>query len=124
MRHIKAVKDIAQNALVDSATLDATSWWVTDLTDSARRRLEESRPGIFRRSLLRRMPAEQLGEKFSPDFGRPTKELHSMAALVFIMEFRDWTVEEAVDAYIFDNSIHFALNLGNRHNYTSRHEDL
>ena len=117
MRNIKAVEDLEQNALFDTATLDACSWWVTDLEESARRRLEESWPGIFRRSLLKLMPAEQLGAKFSTSFGRPTKELHAMAALVFIMEFKDWTNEEAADAFTFDNSIHFALNLPNRRNY-------
>lgn len=117
MRFITPADDLAQNALFDSAALDACSWWVTDLDDSARRRLEENWQGLFRRSLLRLMPVEKLGARFSPDFGRPTKELHAMAALVFIMEFKNWTVEEAVDAYIYDNSIHFALNLGNRHNY-------
>lgn len=117
MRFITPANDLAQNALFDSAALDACSWWVTDLEDSARRRLEESWQGLFRRSLLRLMPVEKLGARFSPDFGRPTKELHAMAALVFIMEFKNWTIEEAVDAYSFDNSIHFALNLGNRHNY-------
>jgi Transposase DDE domain len=117
MRNIKAVHDLAQNALFDSATLDACSWWVTDLHECARRRLEESWPGIFRRSLLKLMPAEQLGTRFDPTLGRPTKELHAMAALVFIMEFKDYTNEEAADAYTYDNSIHFALNLPNRHNY-------
>jgi Transposase DDE domain len=117
MRFITPADDLAQNALFDSAALDSCSWWVTDLNDSARRRLEENWQGLFRRSLLKLMPATQLGARFSPDFGRPTKELHAMAALVFIMEFKNWTVEEAVDAYTYDNSIHFALNLGNRHNY-------
>ena len=117
MRFITPADDLAQNALFDSATLDSCSWWVTDLGDSARRRLDENWQGLFRRSLLKLMPVEKLGARFSPDFGRPTKELHAMAALVFIMEFKNWTVEEAVDAYIYDNSIHFALNLGNRHNY-------
>jgi hypothetical protein len=122
MRFITPADDLAQNALFDSASLDACSWWVTDLDDSARRHLEENWQGLFRRSLLRLMPVEKLGARFSPDFGRPTKELHAMAALVFIMEFKNWTVEEAVDAYIYDNSIydnsiHYALNLGNRHNY-------
>ena len=117
MRFITPADDLAQNALFDSAALDACSWWVTDLDDSARRRLEENWQGLFRRSLLALMPVEKLGARFSPDFGRPTKELHAMAALVFIMEFKNWTVEEAVDAYTYDNSIHFALNLANRHNY-------
>lgn len=117
MRNIQEVSDLAQNALFDTATLDACSWWVTDLDESARRRLEESWPGIFRRSLLKLMPAVRLGTHFDSCFGRPTKELHSMAALVFIMEFKDWTNEEAADAYTFDNAIHFALNLPNRRNY-------
>jgi len=117
MRHIKEVEDIAQNALFDSATLDSCSWWVTDLTDSARRELDENWQGIFRRSLLRLMPATQLGGHFHASFGRPTKELHSMAALVFIMEFKNWTLDDAVDAYTFNNGIHFALHLPNRHNY-------
>jgi hypothetical protein len=117
MRHIKAVADLAQNSLFDSATLDAASWWATDLDDSARRRLDEGWHGIFRRSLLQLMPAQRLGEHFDASMGRPTKELHAMAALVFIMEFKNWTNEDAVDAYTFDNAIHFALNLGNRRNY-------
>ena len=63
------------------------------------------------------MPAQQLGEHFDASMGRPTKELHAMAALVFIMEFKNWTNEDAADAYTFDNAIHFALNLGNRRNH-------
>jgi hypothetical protein len=63
------------------------------------------------------MPADDLGKRFSADFGRPTKELYSMAALVFIMEFKDWTIDEAASAYTFDTSLQFALNLSNRGNY-------
>ena len=43
--------------------------------------------------------------------GRPTKELYSMAGLLFIMEFRDWTQEEAADAYMFNADLQYALNL-------------
>ena len=43
--------------------------------------------------------------------GRPTKELYSMAGLLFIMEFRDWTHEEAADAYMFNVDLQYALNL-------------
>ena len=63
------------------------------------------------------MPVEQLGSHFDATFGRPTKELHAMAALVFIMEFKNWTDEEAVEQYTFNNAIHFALYLSNRNNY-------
>ena len=40
-----------------------------------------------------------------------------MAAIVLIMEFKDWTPQEAANAYTFDNAIHFALNLPNKNNY-------
>jgi hypothetical protein len=43
--------------------------------------------------------------------GRPTKELYSMAGLLFVMEFRDWTHEEAADAYMFNVDLQYALNL-------------
>src|SRR5262245_32317576 len=43
--------------------------------------------------------------------GRPTKELYSMAGLLFIMEFRDWTHEQATDAYLFNVDLQYALNL-------------
>src|SRR5690606_2748802 len=34
------------------------------------------------------------------------------AGLLFIMELRNWTHEETVDAYMFNVDIQFALNLG------------
>ena len=34
-----------------------------------------------------------------------------MAGLLFIMEFRDWTHEEAADAYMFNADLQYALNL-------------
>ena len=57
---------------------------------------------LFRWAILKLLPAKTLGEHFHPAMGRPTKELYSMAGLLFIMEFRDWTHEEAADAYMFN----------------------
>ena len=53
---------------------------------------------LFRCAILKLLPAKTLGEHFHPGMGRPTKELYSMSGLLFIMEFRDWTHEEAADA--------------------------
>lgn len=75
-------------------------------------RLHNGWQGIFRRSLLAAMPAEELAEDFSPDKGRPTKELYSMAGLVLIAEMNCWTSEEASSAYAFDQSLQYALNVG------------
>ena len=43
--------------------------------------------------------------------GRPTKKLYSMAGLLFIMEFRDRTHEEAADAYRIKADLQHAVNL-------------
>jgi hypothetical protein len=67
--------------------------------------------GIFRTALLELMPAQQLGKHFSATFGRPTKELYSVAGLLFLQEFQNWTIPETVEAYLFRTDIQFALNL-------------
>ena len=66
---------------------------------------------LFRCAILKLLPAKKLGEHFHPTMGRPTKELYSLAGLLFIMEFRDWTHEEAADAYMFNVDLQYALNL-------------
>ncbi|MDD2240973.1 MAG: hypothetical protein PHI93_09995, partial [Kiritimatiellae bacterium] len=45
-------------------------------------RLDQGWQGIFRRSLLAVMPADELATEFSGDTGRLSKELYSMAGLV------------------------------------------
>jgi hypothetical protein len=57
------------------------------------------------------MPVGKLAEHFDPAIGRPTKELYSMAGLLFVMEFRDWTHDEAADAYMYNVDVQYALNL-------------
>ena len=43
--------------------------------------------------------------------GRPSKELYSVAGLLLIKEFMDWTNERAAYCYTFDVSNQDALNL-------------
>ena len=71
------------------------------LTEKTRKRLLDDWPGVFRHVILELMPVNTLGEHYNPDLGRPTKELYSMCALIFLMEFEDWTAEEAAPAYMF-----------------------
>lgn len=68
--------------------------------------------GVFRHVILELMPAEAVLAEFDPSMGRPTKELYSMAGLVFNMEFENWTREEAAQAYMFHSDQWYALNLG------------
>jgi hypothetical protein len=74
-------------------------------------RIRKGWQGIFRATLLELMPAQQLGKHFSPTLGRPTKELYSVAGLLFLQEFQNWTIPEAVEAYLFHTDVQFALNL-------------
>jgi len=66
---------------------------------------------VFRRTLLGLMPVRVVEDHFDPRIGQPTKELYSMCALVFIMEFKDWTAAEAARAYMFNADLQYALNL-------------
>ncbi len=67
--------------------------------------------GVFRHVLLHLMPAHQLGEHFHPQLGRPTKELYSVAGLLFLQEMHDWTNAQSVEAYLFHTDVQYALNL-------------
>ena len=81
------------------------------LTEKTRTRLLDGWPGVFRHVILELMPVNVLGGHYSPDMGRPTKELYSMAGLIFMMEFFDWKKPEALNAYSFHMDVHYALNM-------------
>lgn len=65
----------------------------------------------FRESLLQLMPVRELAAHFDPDIGRPTKELYSVAGLLFLQEMNDWTNAQATEAYLFRTDVQYALNL-------------
>ena len=81
------------------------------LTEKTRKRLLDGWSGVFRHVILELMPVDTIAGRFHPAMGRPTKELYSMAGLLLIMEFKNWTKEEALDAYRFHLDIQYALNL-------------
>ncbi len=66
--------------------------------------------GVFRHAILEVMPIGDLAKHFSDSLGAPTKELYSMAGLVFLADFFDWTAQDAIEAYIFRSDIQYALN--------------
>jgi hypothetical protein len=67
--------------------------------------------GVFRHAILEVLPVRQLAQHFSDSAGAPTKELYSMAALVFLADFFGWNAQEAIEAYIFRVDVQYALNL-------------
>jgi len=81
------------------------------LTEKTRARLLDDWPGVFRHVILELLPADVLGAHYSSDMGRKTKELYSMAGLIFMMEFFNWTKPEALNAYSFHMDVHYALNM-------------
>jgi len=81
------------------------------LTEKTRKRLLDGWAGVFRHIILELMPVETISGYFDPAMGRPSKELYSMAGLLLIREFMDWTKDEALDAYSFRMDIQYALNL-------------
>ena len=66
---------------------------------------------LFRETILELMPVGTVKEHFDPVIGQPTKELYSVCGLIFLMEFNNWTAEEAAHAYMFRVDIQYALNL-------------
>jgi hypothetical protein len=78
---------------------------------AGQRIIAEGWQGVFRHALLEVMPVGELAENFSRKLGAPTKELYSMAGLVFLADFFDWTAQEAVESYIFRSDVQYALNL-------------
>jgi hypothetical protein len=85
------------------------------LSPVAYRKLRGGWQHLFRCAILKLLPADALAEHFHLQLGRPTKELYSMAGLLFIMEFRNWTHEDAAAAYMFNVDLQYALNLMPEH---------
>ncbi len=98
--------------IVDPRQNDLFDTYSAILSPVARKRLLNNWHGVFRHVILKELPVSELAEHFDPVMGRPSTELYSIAGLLLIMEFKNWTVEEASDAYMFSTDIQYALNLG------------
>ena len=81
------------------------------LHPKAQARLDADWPGVFRRVILQLMPVDQLGENFSSDFGRPTKEHYSICGLILLKDYFGWTNEDTIDRYLYDLKVQYALKI-------------
>ena len=95
---------------------DPQQKWMFDpfdgvLSGMARRRLLTGWQGVFRTVVLKLLPVNELSQHFSENLGCPTKELYSMAGLIFLADFFGWTAIEAADAYMMRAEVQFALNI-------------
>ncbi len=76
-----------------------------------RRIIADGWQGLFHHVLLEIMPVAALGRHFSDSLGAPTKELYSLAGLVFLTDVFGWTPQEAIEASIVRSDLQYALNL-------------
>jgi len=81
------------------------------LTPKTQQALVQGWPGVFRHVILALMPVDTLRKHFHPRWGRPTRELYSLAGLLLLKEWHHWTEEQAVHAYQFHMDVQYALNL-------------
>lgn len=100
MRHLI---DPQQNLLFDPAE--------AMFSPMALRFLNEDWPGLFRSQLLHVMPAKELAERFHPVLGTRTKELYSMAGVIFLKEYFDLNIDQTVYHYVVDPCWQYALNV-------------
>lgn len=83
------------------------------LGPSAYQRMKKGWQGCFRECILYLLSVvvERFSGHFSTMPGPETKELFSMAGLMIVKDFFNWTQEEAIDRYNADLTVQYALNI-------------
>src|SRR4030043_1289033 len=80
------------------------------LGSKRRKLLDESWAWLFREKILPELPVERMTPFFSPDMGRPTKELYAMLGAILFQQIFDLTDEETVSQMAFNIQWHYALD--------------
>jgi len=96
------VKDHKQGQLFDP--------WAF-LGPKRRQRLDESWAGLFREHILGELPVSEVAGHFSSEMGRPTKEIHTVLAVMLLQQTLDLTEQECIDQLAYSIQWHYALNL-------------
>jgi hypothetical protein len=81
------------------------------LSPKRRELLEQSWAALFQKELLCELPVGEVASFFNDDFGRPTKELHTVLGTLLLQQVRDLTDEETVSQLAFNIEWHYALNI-------------
>jgi len=81
------------------------------LSPKRRELLDNSWAGLFKKELLCELPVSKVAPFFNDDFGRPTKELHTVLAALLLQQTHDLTDEETVNQLSFNIQWHYALNI-------------
>ncbi len=81
------------------------------LSPKRRELVEQSWAGLFQKELLCELPVGEVASFFNDDFGRPTKELHTVLGALLLQQTHDLTDEETVNQLAFNIQWHYALNI-------------
>jgi hypothetical protein len=96
------IKDHTQQPLVDPWSF---------LSPKRRRLLEQSWAELFQREILAELPVKEFSSCFTSDFGRPSKELHTVLGVLVLQQMHDLSDEETVNHLAFNIQWHYALNI-------------
>lgn len=81
------------------------------LSPKRRKLLDQSWAGLFKEQILCELPVSKLAPFFNDSFGRPTKELHTVLAVLILQQALDLNDEQAIDQLAFNIQWHYALNI-------------
>jgi hypothetical protein len=81
------------------------------LSPKRRKKLDQSWPGFFRKNILDILPVDILAMALPRDFGRPTKELHTVLGALALQQYHDLTDQETSDQLSYDIRWHYALDV-------------
>jgi len=81
------------------------------LSPKRRELLDNSWAGLFKKELLCELPDSKVAPFFNDDFGRPTKELHTVLGALVLQQAHDLTDDETVNQLAFNIQWHYALNI-------------
>jgi len=76
-----------------------------------RKLLDNSWAGLFRNIIYPILPVEQMAPFFSSNFGRPTKEIHTVEGVLILQQMLDLSDAETVQQLAFNEQWHYALNI-------------
>lgn len=100
---MKNIKDLRQMNIFDP-------WGY--LSSKRREMLDKSWAGLFQKELLSELPVKEVASFFKDnDFGRPTKELHTVLGALVLQQMHDLTDNETVNQFAFNIQWHYALNI-------------
>ncbi|MBN1833634.1 MAG: hypothetical protein JW896_16140 [Deltaproteobacteria bacterium] len=71
------------------------------LSPKRRELLDQSWAGLFREELFCELPVGEVASFFDDDFGRPTKELHTVLVALLLQQSLDLTDEETANQLAF-----------------------